>query len=75
MVNTKPDGNVKFQELPFSILVKKDKELSSFRREYAARSKSERRAAADCEYHSEIADGIFNDAMASVRKEGLRRSY
>ena len=75
MVNTKPDGNAKFQELPFSILVKKDKELSSIRREYASKSKSERRAAADWEYHSEIAGGIFSDAMASVGKEGLGRSY
>jgi len=75
MVNTKPDGEAKFQELPFSVLVKKDKDLSSIRREYASRSKSEKRAAADWEYHSEIAGGIFNDAMARAGKDGLRRSY
>jgi tetratricopeptide (TPR) repeat protein len=75
MVNTEPGGNAKFQELPFSILVKKDKELSNIRREYASRSKSKRRAAADWEYHSEIAGGVFNDAMESVGKEGPGRSY
>lgn len=57
------------------LLQKNDKELSSIRREYASRSRSERRAAADWEYHSEIAGEIFNDATASVGKEGLRRSY
>ena len=75
MVKTKPDGDAKFQELPFSILVNRDKDLSGIRREYASRSKSERRAAADWEYHSEIAGGIFNDTMAMAGKEGFRRSY
>ncbi len=75
MVNSKSDGNKKFQKLPFSTLVKKDKKLSNIRREYASKSKSERRKATDWEYHSEIANGFFNDALAKTGKEGFGRSY
>jgi len=75
MVNSKSDGNNKFQKLPFLTIVKKDKELSNIRREYASKSKFERRKAADWEYHSEIANGFFNDALAKTGKEGFGRSY
>lgn len=75
MVNSKSDGNKKFQKLPFSTLVKKDKELSGIRREYALKSKSKRRVAADWEYHSEIANDLFNDALAKTGGEGFGRSY
>jgi len=69
MVNSKSDGNKSFQKLPFSTLVKKDKELSNIRRDYASKSKLERRKAADWEYHSEIANGFFKDALASISTE------
>lgn len=75
MGNSKSDGNKTFKKLPFSTLVKKDKELSNIRREYASKSKSERRKAADWEYHSEIANGFFNDALPKTGKEGFGRSY
>jgi len=75
MANNKLDGNKKFQKLPFSTLVKKDKELLGIRREYALKSKSERRAAADFEYHSEMANDLFNDALAKTGEEGFGRSY
>ena len=74
MANIKSDGNKKFQKLPFSTLVKKDKELSGIRCEYTLKSKFERRAAADWEYHSEIANDIFNDALAKTGGEGFGRS-
>lgn len=74
MANSKSDGNKQFQKLPFSTLVKKDKELSGIRCEYALKSKFERRAAADWEYHSEIANDLFNDALAKTGGEGIGRS-
>lgn len=75
MANSKSDGNKKFQKLPFSTLVKKDKELLAIRREYALKSKSERRAAAEWEYYSEMATSLFNDALAKIGKEGFGKSY
>lgn len=75
MVNSKVDGNKKFQKLPFSTLVKKDKELSGIRWKYALKSKTERRAVADWEYHSEIANDLFNAVLTKTGEEEFRRSY
>ena len=75
MANSRSDGNSKFQKQPFSILVKNDRELSDIRREYASKSKSERRKAADREYHWEAANELFNDALAKTGEEGFGRSY
>lgn len=71
MANCRSDGNNKFQKRPFSILVKKDRELSDIRREYASKSKSERREAADWEYHSDVANDFFNNALAKTDAEGF----
>lgn len=75
MVDSRLDGNNKFQKQPFSIIVKNERELSDIRREYASKSKSERRKAADWEYHSEVANELFNDALAKTGQEGFGRSY
>lgn len=75
MANIKSDGNEKFQKLPFSILVKKDKQLSDIRREYALKSKSKRRNAAVWEYQSDAANDLLNNALAKIGREGLGTSY
>lgn len=75
MINSTSDGNNKFQKQPFSILVKNDRELSNIRREYASKSKSERRKAADWEYHSEIANRYFNNVLAKTGEEGFGKPY
>ncbi len=64
----------KFENLPFSTLVKNDKYLSSLRCDYASMPEQERRKAADWEYHSQMANDIFNDSMAKIGKEGLDKS-
>jgi tetratricopeptide (TPR) repeat protein len=69
------DGMDKFQRLPFSVLVKKDKNLSGIRSEYALKSKSERRMAADWEYHSEIAGELLSNAMANAGEYESESSY
>jgi len=69
------DGMTKFEELPFSALVKEDRDLAALRREYASKPARERRMAADWEYHSEMAGEIFNNALARVGQEGLEKSF
>jgi len=65
----------KFQKLPFSVLVRKDKDLLGIRSEYALKSKSERRMAADWEYHSEIAAELFSNAMTNAGEHEPGSSY
>ena len=69
------DGIEKFQKFPFSVLVKEDEDLSDIRHEYVLKSKSERRMAADFEYHSEISGELFSNALANADKDLLGRSY
>ncbi|MCW5201402.1 tetratricopeptide repeat protein [Desulfobulbus sp. US4] len=69
------NGMAKIENLPFSILVKDDTYLSSLRRDYASMPAQERRQAADWEYHSHIANEMFNDSMAVIEKEGFEESY
>ena len=70
------DGMTKFENWPFSVLVEEDRDLAALRREYASEPARERRMAADWEYHSEMAGGIFNDALARAGgQEGLGKSY
>ena len=64
----------KYKNLPFSKLVKDDKYLSGLRRDYASLPAPERRKAADWEYHSQIANEVFNDAIATIGKEGFEKS-
>ncbi len=71
----KEDGTSKFRKFPFSVLIKKDKDLSEMRHEYSLESKSERRMAADYEYHSEIAAEIFNDALPNADKDVFGKPY
>ena len=69
------DGMTKFENLPFSVLVKEDRDLVALRRDYASKPARERRMAADWEYHSQMANEIFNDSMALAGKEGLGKSF
>lgn len=69
------DGMTKFEKLPFSILVKDDRDLATLRRDYASIPARERRKAADWEYHSQMASEMFNDSMALTGKEGLGKSF
>lgn len=70
------DGTEKFQKLAFSVLVEKDEDLSSLRSKYASESKSERRLAADREYHAGIAEELFSNVLARAgqSESGLGRS-
>ena len=68
------DGMTQFKNVPFSVLVKDDRDLADFRREYASMPARERRMAADWEYHRQIASDIFNDSMALAGQEGLGKS-
>ena len=65
------DGMTIFMNVPFSVLVKDDKDLAALRRDYASIDARERRKAADWEYHSQMAGEIFNNSMALAGKEGL----
>jgi tetratricopeptide (TPR) repeat protein len=69
------DGMSMFKRTPFSTLVKENSELAAIRRDYASRPARERRMAADWEYHSEMANEIFNASMAMAGKEGLGKSF
>jgi hypothetical protein len=69
------DGMTKFENWPFSVLVEEDRDLAALRREYASKPARERRMAADWEYHSEIAGGMFNDELALAGQEGLGKSF
>jgi len=64
----------KFEDVPFSVLVKSDPDLAAFRQEHASMPARKRRMAADWEHHSEMAGEIFNDALAMAGKEGLGKS-
>jgi tetratricopeptide (TPR) repeat protein len=75
MMKTKLDGYAKFKKLPFSILIKKEKELLDLRKSFALKSKSERRFAADWEYQSEIAGEVFNNALTIAGEVGFGKSY
>ncbi|MEA2039848.1 MAG: tetratricopeptide repeat protein [Thermodesulfobacteriota bacterium] len=69
------DGMTKFEKVPFSVLVKEDRDLATLRREYASKPAGERRKAADWEYHSEMAGTMFNDALARAGQEGFGKSF
>jgi len=69
------DGITKFEKLPFSVMVKEDRDLAAFRREYVSKPARERRMAADWEYHSEMAGGMFNNALALAGQEGLGKPF
>ena len=66
------DEMTRFENQPFSTLVKEDVHLSALHREYASVPAQERRKAADWEYHSQMANEIFNDSMAVIGEDGLR---
>ena len=71
-----PDhGMTKFENLPFSALVKDDRDLAAVRRDYVSKPARERRMAADWEYHSEMAGGMFNDALERAGQEGFGKSF
>ncbi len=61
----------KFENAPFSVLVRDDRELSELRAEYASVSASKRRKAAEWEYHSEIAMDMVNNALAQGAQSGF----
>ncbi|MBC8460369.1 MAG: tetratricopeptide repeat protein [Deltaproteobacteria bacterium] len=69
------DGMTKFENVPFSVLVKEDRDLAALRRDYASVPARERRMAADWEYHSQMAGEIFNDTLARAGQEGLGKSF
>ena len=69
------DGMTKFENWPFSVLVKEDRDLAALRREYASKPAQGRRKAADWEYHSEMAGEIFNNALARAGQEGFGKSF
>jgi len=69
------DGMTKFENLPFSALVKDDRDLATVRRDYASKPARERRMAADSEYHSEMAGEMFNDSLARAGQETLGKSF
>ncbi len=64
-----------FKNVPFSTLVKDNSELAALRRDYSSRPARERRMAADWEYHSQLANEIFNNSMAMSGKDGLKNSF
>jgi len=68
------DGTAKLEKVPFSVLVKDDSDLADLRRDYASRPARDRRMAADWEYHSQMANELFNDAIALAGQEGLKES-
>ncbi len=69
------NGMTKFKNEPFSVLIKSDRDLAAFRREYALKPARERRKAADWEYHSQMAGEIFNNALALGGQEGFGNSF
>ena len=69
------DGMTKFENVPFSVLLKEDRDLAALRRDYASVPARERRMAADWEYHSQMAGEIFNDTLARAGQEGLGKSF
>ena len=69
------DGMTKFENSPFSVLVKEDGDLAVLRRDYDSVPARERRMAADWEYHPEMAGEIFNDALALAGQKGLGKSF
>ncbi|MBF0104182.1 MAG: hypothetical protein HQM16_02535 [Deltaproteobacteria bacterium] len=75
MARKKTDGHTKFKKQSFSVLIKEDQELSDLRRENSLKTKSQRRDAADWQYHSEVASHVFNNALAQAGRTGLRSSY
>lgn len=58
--------NCDFRETPFSKLIERDEQLAELRRIYAARTKKQRRQAADWSYHASSANQIFNLALAQA---------
>jgi len=69
------DGMTKFENCPFYVLVKEDRDLAALRRDYASKPAQERRKAADWEYHSQMAGEMFNNALALAGQEGLGKSF
>lgn len=65
---------IRFKDVPFSVLVRDDRELSALRAEYASASASERRMAADWEYHSQFSVDLVNTALARGGQSGLKTS-
>jgi tetratricopeptide (TPR) repeat protein len=56
-------NNLNFKEVPFSRLIREVDEPSELRSEYADRPAEERRLAADLQYHSSIAQHLFDEAI------------
>lgn len=65
----------RFKDVPFSVLVRDDRELSGLRAEYASVTAGERRKAAEWEYHSQISVDIVNNALAQSAQSGLETSF
>lgn len=65
----------RFKKVPFSVLIRDDRELSALRAEYASVTARERRMAADWEYHSQISIDIVNNALSRGGQSGLENSY
>lgn len=67
-------GMRKFKKFSFSVLIRKERELSALRAEYASVSPKKRRMAADWEYHSRFSMDIFNDALSRAGQSGFKTS-
>jgi len=63
-----------FHDMPFSVLIRNDRELSALRAEYASVSAGERRKAADWEYYSQMSIDIVNKALAQGAQSGVETS-
>ena len=62
---------IALEEHPFKECVTGDPDLAATRAEYARKSAEDRRKAADWEYHSAIAGGMFSAALAGIGQEPL----
>ncbi len=61
--------SLNIKNTPFSRLIVKDKELAETRKRYASLPKEERRCAADYQYHSSIANEMFDAFMGTENSE------
>ena len=68
-------GWITFKEHSFRECIESDPDLAAMRDEYARKPAGERRMAADWEYHSAIAGGMFNDALAMAGQPAFAQNY